>query len=315
MGQIQFSCFGCLATLAVRAELAGKVVACGKCKQRSTVPAPAEPVAPPPPPPPAPPPRKVIRAAVDEDEGESATYGLEGKPKRDAARAKPVPIAQWWPDGAKLNAPATWTGDLARAKRYAELGEWKDSLTSLHNLYKRGRVHGIADAHVLNRPLAYCLSRWAMDELDRIACGEGLSKPLAKLLKQAREQQKWGGFRSETCPLCSRTLPTTIGTIQIRTVAGSAYVCCASPTVGDDALIRRVHKVSQKLTLATGLSPDTPEVGEATAQLPKWYRAVDLSASWWVRAVTEGDSGGGGSLLGNVLGNTLGEALGELLGG
>jgi hypothetical protein len=352
MEPIQFSCFGCLATLRVRGELAGKVVACGKCQQRVTVPAAYVPAPPPPPEPtPAPKSRTVLRAEVDDepidfacmkckeqisaptskcgqtidcpecgqrtlvpDAEEVGSYGLEGKPKR-GARAKPVPIAQWWPDGSKLSVHASWAADLARAKKCAELREWKQALGLLHKLRERGRLNSMAEAHVVNRPLAYCLSRWAEDELERVA-GEELSKPLRKVLKKAGEQQKWGsGFNAETCALCSNRLPSIIGTVQIRTTAGSAYVCCGGPTTGDDALIRRVTRIAQKLSLATAIAPETPEVGEVMDQLPDWYRALDLSASWWVRVVTEGDDGGGGgSLLGNVLGNAVGEALGELLG-
>jgi DNA-directed RNA polymerase subunit RPC12/RpoP len=376
MAKVQFPCAGCRAILAIDSGLAGKVVACPRCKERTTVPTPFEvveepppqqqasrppdkPAAAPPAVPPAPPPRPVVKAGVeesqqervrfpcggcgakmavvasrrgqsvecpkcgdrtlvpDEDEG---TYGLEGARKKGAVKkAKSPPPAAWWPDGKKLDAPAAWANDLARARAFAERREWKQALSVLHNLRKRGKLNEIEVARVLNKPLAYCLGRWASEELEDIDDRGGISKPMKKLLKKARERQMWAGtFSAEVCPLCDRTLTSTIGTTEVRTVAGSAFVCCESPTAADDVAIQQVRKVHQKLTLATGLDAEVPEVVNALADLPGWYRAVDLSQQWWFRSVTEGTAdgynSGGGGILGNILGDALGDALGGLLG-
>jgi hypothetical protein len=58
-----------------------------------------------------------------------------------------VVVTLFGPDGKKLDVPGTWGADLARARRYAEREEWKDALSVLHNLRKRGRVNDIEEAH------------------------------------------------------------------------------------------------------------------------------------------------------------------------
>ncbi len=171
---------------------------------------------------------------------------------------------------------------------------------------------------ILRKPLAYCLGRWAGKELARIKEGDGLSKPIRTVLKQAKAFQQWGGgFDTTMRAVCGKRFEHLIGTIQLRTVAGSAYLCCAAPTAADHALLQRVHKVSKTLTLASSLNPESAEVAAAMDRLPQWYRAIDRTGPGWVSRVVEttGDGAGRGRVLGNLLGDVLGDVLGDLLSG
>ena len=360
MSQIRFPCTGCGVTLAVAFEMAGKLAACPKCKQRSTIPmfeVIEEPVAAAPPPPPPPPARKPapLKPELDETEEEPirfpcsqcgakiviganraglaipcpkcnartlapeleevGSYGLVGGKKGKGERAKEQPLAAWWPDGKLLKLPSNWRVDLAEAKTFAEGERWQKALRVLHDLQKLARGDGV-DIDVLRKPLAYCLAKWSEVELDRIARGEKLSKPIRTVLKRAGTYQKWGGgFGTGECAACGRSLEHLVGTVQLRTAAGSAYLCCAAPTATDAALIAQVQQVSRKLTLAGTLDPESPAVANALERVPQWYRAVDLSEPGWARTVAEGGAAGAaGGFLGGIIGDALGDALGHALG-
>jgi DNA-directed RNA polymerase subunit RPC12/RpoP len=361
MSQIRFPC-ACGVTLGVAFEFAGKLVACPKCKQRSTVPlfevveepvkaVPAPPPAarkPAPPPPEADEPDEVeeelirfpcskcgtklkvgasragiaipcpkcdARTLVPDLEEVGGSYGLVGGKKGKGERAKEQPLAAWWPDGKLLKLPSNWRVDLAEARTFAEGERWQKALRVLHDLQKLARGDGV-DIDVLRKPLAYCLAKWSEVELDRIARGEKLSKPIRSVLKRAGTYQKWGGgFGTGECAACGRSLEHLVGTVQLRTAAGSAYLCCAAPTATDAALIEQVHLVSRKLTLAGSLDPESPAVANALERVPQWYRAVDLSEPGWARTVAEGGAAGAaGGFLGGIIGDALGDALGNALG-
>ena len=150
---------------------------------------------------------------------------------------------------------------------------------------------------MLRKPLAYCLGRWAVRELDRLEKDRTrLSKPVRRVLKRAGEMHRFGGnFNPHECPLCERTFAHLVGTTQLRTVAGSAYLCCAAPTEADDALILAMVKIDKKLSVAQSLDTDNTEIPAARARLPDWYRAVDPGASSWAKKVVDdrGNSEGG----------------------
>jgi DNA-directed RNA polymerase subunit RPC12/RpoP len=362
MSQIRFPCSGCGVTLAVAFAMAGKLAACPKCKQRSTIPmfeVVEEPVAaappPPPPPPPARKPAAPLKPELDEVDEEPirfpcskcgakiviganraglaipcpkcgartlapeleevGSYGLVGGKKGREERAEEQPLGTWWPDGKQLKLPGNWREDLAEARDFAERERWQKALAVLHDLQKLARGDGV-DIDLLKKPIAYCLAKWSEVELDRVKRGEKLSKPLRTVLKRAGTFQQWGGsFSSSECAACGRSLPHTVGTIQLRTAAGSAYMCCAGPTETDAALVAQVQGVSRKLALASHLDPECPAVADAQERVPQWYRALDLSEPGWARIVAEGGAAGAAAgALGYVIGDALGEALGEALG-
>jgi hypothetical protein len=201
------------------------------------------------------------------------------------------------------------SGDFAEGER------WQKALRVLHDLQKVARGDAV-DIDILKKPLAYCLAKWSAVELDSIVRGVKLSKPIRSVLKRAATFQKWGGsFSSTECAACGRSLPHLVGTVQLRTAAGSAYLCCAGPTGTDASLIGQVQRVAKKLTLAGRLDPDCPAVAEALERVPDWYKAVDLSEEGWARRIvdTSGQGSAAGSILGNILGDALGDALGDLL--
>ena len=106
-------------------------------------------------------------------------------------------------------------------------------------------------------------------------------------------------------------LPHLVGTVQLRTAAGSAYLCCAAPRDG-----RESHRASaagrEEAHLAGGLDPTARGGGGAgaTGVVP----AVDLSEEVGEGIVdTSGQGSAAGNLLGNLLGDALGDALGDLL--
>jgi DNA-directed RNA polymerase subunit RPC12/RpoP len=285
---IRFPCMRCGVKLKVGASKGGQGIECPKCGQRTMVP----------------------------EANEIGTFIVRGVKKGKHARTPEPPLAAWWPDGKKLNLPSNWRVDLEEAREYAQTERWQRALNALHDLQKSSRGDGV-DIDVLRKPLAYCLAKWAAVELDRINRREKLSKPLRKVFKTVESVVRWGGqMDTHVCAACGKPMEHLVGSVQIRTAAGSAYMCCAAPTGNDDALIRQVQAVAKKLTLATGLDPDSGVVADAMELLPSWYRAVDLSGKSWAKTVedTSGEGGGGaGGLLGSILGDALGDVLGDLL--
>jgi DNA-directed RNA polymerase subunit RPC12/RpoP len=344
MSQIQFRCTGCGTTLGVPSSAAGKMAACPKCKAKSTIPAfevvedtPAQEE----PEPTEKPPEKPLRFRCAKcgdkievsarlaglavpcpecgqrilvpEPDEVGTYTLGGKGAKGGASAD-KPLAAWWPDGKKLKLPSLWRANLEEALVEADAERWKKALALLHELQILGREDRV-DIDILRKPLAYCLGGWARNELARIKENAVLSEPIRKLLNQVKAMQKWGGtFDTGKCAVCSRSLMHLVGTCQLKTTAGSAYICCVAPTAADVALIQQVQRVSKKLNLANTLDPESTQVSQAMAKLPQWYRAVDLTDPSWARRILDSSPRGGGEgpdlgdaldLLGNILGDIL----------
>lgn len=344
MDRIRFACSECEANLTVNATLGGKPIACPKCRAKNTVPAPEteEELA-------APTmrfpctkcgaklkvPVKLAGRAITcptcqqntlvPDEEDSGSYGLAGAgaAEDDDPIPQDRPLDEWWPDGDALDLPASTSSKLATARTHTEDERWTKALGILNELFQKElRSKTKIGTSYLRKPLAYCLVRWAAREIDRIDEAKlKPSRPVRQVLKKAAEMQRWGASLSNTdCPLCGRQLRNLIGTTQIRTVAGSAYVCCARPTSQDDELVRHVDRINKKLLLATSLDPDNRHVPLALKHLPDWYRAVDMNSSVWTRPIVDDDEGRespgsvGGSLAGNIAGNIIGEVLSNLLG-
>lgn len=353
--RIQFSCPGCGVTLAVAAAHRGKTAACPKCKHQSRVPegeVAAAPSPPPPPPAPAPAPEQQIRfpcflcreqvrvsakfagRTVDCPEcgkrtlvpelDEIGTFGLAGE-KRPASDDEPAderPVGEWWPDGAKLNLPVSWRAPLATARQYAESEQWTKAVGLLNAVYQKSLDGtGGAGAPAVRKPLAFCLGRWAIRELERFEeGGEKPSKPIRRVLKLASERLRFGGsFGTTACPLCDQRLDHLVGTTQIRTKAGSAYVCCAAPTRSDMALVAEVGSIHKKLFVATSLDPENAEITAALARLPDWFRAVDLGPTGWTKRIVDtsggGDDGVGGEVAGEIAGHLAVRMIAGLLSG
>ncbi len=325
MDRVGFSCSGCSAKLSVGSAYVGRTIVCPKCQHKVKVPAfevidEPEPEPSPPPPPPAellrfpcikcgaklrvsaelagraiPCPKCGANTLVPDRE-EIGDYGLARKTRPTAAAPAPErPIAEWWPDGTKLNLPFSWRVPLASARGHAEHERWTKALGLLNDLFQKG-LRSDAGTHVIRKPLAFCLGRWAVRELDRFdEEGGRLSPPIRTVLKRATEMQRFGGsFHSHECPLCARPLHHLVGTRQVRTIAGSAYLCCAAPTRGDDALVQAVERINKKLAVGMSLDSDNAEIPMALARIPDWYRAVDMAEYGWTRRVTDTSSGGGG---------------------
>jgi hypothetical protein len=270
---IRFRCGKCREKIEVSARLAGLAVPCPECNQRILVPEPDE----------------------------VGTYSVGGKRARGGD--EDVPLAAWWPDGKKLKLPSLWRANLEESLEEAEKERWKKALALLHELQKLGREDRV-DINLLRKPLAYCLAGLARNELARIKENAVLSEPIRKLLSQVKAMRNWGGtFDTGKCAACGRSLEHLVGTFQLRTIAGSAYLCCVRPTAADVALIQQVQRVSNKLTLANTLDPESSHVAQAMAKLPQWYLAVDLKDGGWAKRVVGSGTGGGGD------GPDLGDAL------
>lgn len=338
VSQVRFLCAGCGKTLGVRAELAGKVVACPVCKRHATVPGfevVDEPAAPPPPPP-----EQLVRYPCSKcgaeltigvsrigqavpcsecgqrtlvpEQDEVGTYGLGDAKKGGRREHTPSqPVAGWWPDARQANLPHRWRGDLADAREDAENGRWKPALTLLHRLYRECRPDS-ADGRALRKPLAICLARWAARELDRVEAGSRLSTPIRKALQRVLEGLKWGVAESEVCPACGRQFQKRAGQSRLHTVAGSVYLCCATPTAGDEELIQRVHGIAKKLGLASALEPGNAEAAAVLARLPTWYRAVELRP---IACAEQQDAAAEPGVGSQFLGDLLGEVLKNILSG
>ena len=343
MDRIRFCCSECETTLGVNPDLAGKPIICPKCRERTVVPLVEEEEA-----------RQPIRFACSKcrtklkvlgqlagrtipcprcgentivpDADEVGAYSFAGASQSDAdddCDTDGPPLDEWWPDVSELNLPGSWRIALASARTHTEAERWTKALGLLNDLFQKGlRVKGKNDTHVLRKPLAYCLGRWAVRELDRIDDDKAkLSKPIRQVLKKAADLKRWNGSLSNSeCTICGRKLLHLVGTTQVRTVAGSAYLCCAKPTSQDDELIRRVDRINKKLTLAGSLDPDNRQVPAAMKKLPEWYRAVDVYKSGWTKSVDGtlehgGGTAAGGSIAGDIAGNMVGNLLSDLLFG
>lgn len=296
LAPIRFKCSVCREEITAPGSYSGRAFTCPECGKSNLVP----------------------------DEDEVGTFAVEGltKPtsgKRSAGKETEAdaPVAAWWPDAKAIRVPSSWAGPLSTARGHAEHGRWKEALTVLHGLHEKGS--DVERATALHGPIAHCLARWAAGEFERASIAGELSKPTRTVLKKARDMQKWAGsFSTEECPLCGKRLHHLVGTMEVRTIAGSAYLCCAAPTKTDDALVRRYERIARKLTLATGLDPGNTEVPDALSKFPWWYRTIDLGAGWWVRPVTDSSGNVSGAAAGGMFGlagDSFGEVLGEILFG
>lgn len=347
MDRVSFSCSGCAAKLGADVALRGKSITCPKCQHKTTVPA-FEVVDEPAPPPP---PVELLRFPCAKcraklrvspelagraiacpncgqntlvpDRDEVGDYGLAGRARPTAAApVEERPIETWWPDGTELALPFSWRAPLAAARGHAEHERWTKALGLLNELFQKG-LKSDAGTGAIRKPLSFCLGRWAARELDRLKEDGGrLSEPIRRVLKRATELQRFGGsFESHQCPLCGRAYSHLVGTTQVRTTAGSAYLCCAAPTRGDDELVQAVGRINKKLAVGMSLDGDNAEIPAAMARLPGWYRAVDMAEYGWTRRVRDagGSDGGGGGVGigfgGDIGGEVAANIISGLLGG
>lgn len=341
MERIRFSCSECRTTLGVNADMAGKTIKCPKCGEKTVVTAANEEST-----------ETSIRFpctkcgtklkvaakmtgrgipcprcgenTVVPDPDEGGSYGLAetSHTAEEEEIPKEEPISKWWPDGDKVDLPMTWRTALASARDHTEDGKWTKALDLLNDLYQKGLSSKSKNlpTHILRKPLAYCLVRWTAREIDRLEDDRAkLSKPIRQVLKKAADMKRWNGTLSyQECPLCSRQLRQLIGTTQVRTVAGSAYLCCARPTADDEALVQKVDRMNKKLVLASMLDPDNRHVPIVMKNIPEWYRALDVYQSKWTRKIVDDDDGrnaepSGGGIFGAIAGDATGQAVGNLL--
>lgn len=344
MDRIRFACSACSATLAANADFVGKTITCPKCKEKTVIEPLVETK------PSEPPLRfpctkcgtklKVIAQFAgraipcpkcgqntlvpDADEAEGGSYGFAASShsQDDDVPAHPEPdIDEWWPDGEKLNLPPSWRIALSRARTHIEEERWTKALGLLNELFqKEVSGKGKIGTHFLRKPLAFCLVRWAAREIDRMDDARAKpSTPLRKVLKKAMDMQRYAGtLSSSECQYCGRELHHLVGTTQVRTIAGSAYLCCARPTPQDHQLVHRVDSIGKKLKLGGSLDPDNRQIPKAMKMLPDWYRALDIYESNWTKVVVDNDSQGdgrGGSTAGDVAGYAAARVLSSLLFG
>ncbi len=338
MDRVGFSCSGCSAKLSVGSAYVGRTIVCPKCQHKVKVPAfevidEPEPEPSPPPPPPAEllrfpcikcgaklrvsaelagqaiPCPKCSETTLAPDPKMDRSFGFaEEKLAPTAAAVSERPIAEWWPDGAKL--PFSWQAPLSTAREHAERERWTKALGVLNDLFQKGLSgKSKVGTHVLRKPLSFCLCRWAVRELDRLdEDGERLSKPLRKVLKQAAVlRPAFAHFDASLCPACGEKLRGRSGKSQLRTVAGPVQLCCARPTDDDNNLIQTVDKINKKLAVGLSLDGDNTEIPVALARIPDWYRALDMNPqadtspvddnlAGWGKITAAGDRGnrGGG---------------------
>lgn len=288
---LRFPCTKCGTKLKVLAQLAGRAIVCPKCGQNTLVP--------------------------DADEADGGSYGFADSShthEEDCSDHPEPEIDEWWPNSEKLNLPPSWRISLSRARTHIEEERWTKALGLLNEIFqKEVGGKGKIGTHFLRKPLAYCLVRWAAREIDRVDDERAKpSKPIRDLLKKAAEMQRWGTtLPSSACQHCGRELHHLVGTTQIRTVAGSAYLCCARPTPQDHQLVHRIDSIGKKLRLGASLDPDNRQILKAMKMLPDWYRALDFHESNWTKVVVDNDSQGDGR--GGAAGDVAGYAAARIL--
>jgi DNA-directed RNA polymerase subunit RPC12/RpoP len=281
---VRFPCLHCRVKVKVSAAFAGRTVDCPECGKRTLVP----------------------------ELDEVGTFGLAGGSRPAADDEEPAderPLAEWWPDGTKLNLPVSWRAPLATAREHAESERWTKAVGLLNGVYQKSLDATDGGSPVVRKSLAFCLGRWAARGLDRLEeDGEKPSKPIRRVLKLASEKLRFGGsFSTTACPLCDRRLDHLVGTTQIRTKAGSAYVCCAAPTRGDLGLVAEVANINRKLLVGMSLDSENAQIPAALARLPEWFRVVDMGPAGWTKRIVDTSGGIGGDVGG-------GEVAGEIAG-
>ncbi|MEZ6139706.1 MAG: hypothetical protein R3B84_03960 [Zavarzinella sp.] len=259
METFEIRCEECQARLKVQQAHVGKRIRCTQCQHVQVVPnlTPIEPKLPPLPPlpksaPAKPAPRREIPCdccghLLTETEAAAGKYcaACRGEaPEREvesysigsgAAEAPRVDfgatLEEWWPTGEGTRVPYSWRAVFQASRENALDGQWKAALKLLHPLFRDAVKEKIPDADQLNRPLAFCLSRWSRRELREFQKMD--KKPTNKLvtfLNLVVEAQKWGRtFDNFECPICERSRRSKDVGVRIRTTrAVSIPAVCQS---------------------------------------------------------------------------------------
>jgi hypothetical protein len=266
---IRFRCHHCPVKLQAPSKLAGRYIACPSCGKNTPVPDSAEETGT----------YGVLgggtRASVDPLERLQARSNHSGRPTDD--------------DWCVLNyrsLPPSYQGPLDKARSMARRHEWRQALSELYELFRSvGEGHILPGNYFVRRPLAYCLTHWAIEELLALdESGRQPSQAMRQVFKKGEQLKKWGGtFSMRECALCGRQAPQTRTSAKLKTGAGWAHLCCAAPTREDLRLVKDFDGIRKRLSCAAALDQKNGDVQETVAALPWWYRVL----------MTEGDGDAG----------------------
>jgi hypothetical protein len=206
---------------------------------------------------------------------------------RPAASSPATQRTDIWHPGEDAKLHPSVRSALDQAQVFSGTGQ---ELKALGLLLKAGRSQLFALSNrPLWRPSALCLVRWAQKMIEWLEEEKVvLSKPMRRLLKRAESTQRWGGsFSFRQCALCERPLVSLANSLQVKTAAGVACLCCHSPTDDDFALVGLIDTIWQALALARTLDPDTPELQLTQDALPAWHKMLLApdSRSYWCRVI------------------------------
>jgi hypothetical protein len=251
--KIRFACGHCKGRLKAPKQMAGRSAACPQCGKNTLVP--------------------------DSDE-ESGTYGLSAvsDDPLSAASASLPALNKQRPTNADWCVPGyeqhTLLPALDEARSLARQRQWKEAVKQVTDLFQSRWQGQIESSNlIVRKPLAFCLTHWAAEQLAQVESRKlEVSHPLRGLLKAAALHYKHGGrFGFQHCGICGKQLLTLEGKLEVKTVAGSAYLCCATPTEPDRKLVARLDRAWKRLSFACALDADNAEARQAQACLPRWY--------------------------------------------
>ncbi|MEZ6142306.1 MAG: zinc-ribbon domain-containing protein [Zavarzinella sp.] len=246
------------------------------------------------------------------------TYGFAGESTHVTNVDFASTLEDWWPTGEGTRVPYSWRAAFKASRECALDQRWKSALKILHPLYSQAIKEKILDSHTLNRPLAFCLSRWSKKQLKAFRQTE--TKPgnaLRKLLNRVVDAKKWGqAFDAFECPLCQRTRQTLIGLIRIRTTRGSVYTCCVPVSKQDNEIMTGLQGIRTKIDLAEYLDGEVTVAENIRKQLPDWFQVIQFhDNTWYERVIDQQESTCyEGSLVGIASDNAAEALIGILLG-
>lgn len=304
---VAVTCHNCFTVVQASPRLAGKEVACPKCRARNVVPG---------------------------KDGVEQTYGMRAaaveeapEPLRPARVSdRPRPTDEDWCVPGYGDLPEDMLLTLDRARRLARKRDWDGAIALLDRMI---RAHGRLDLTRRNyharKPLSFCLAQQSLDDLEEMQEDDArLSRPVRRVVRQAQDAAKWGGTYPASCAECGGDVRPAPGIAAIRTCAGTAFLCCASPTGEDVRLVRQVNAVWKRLTLAIKLDGSNEEAPRLLAHLPPWYPVLypeqvrGKRIDWWTVPSTAAAaaavvSAGFGSGVGEVLAEAAAEVVVDAL--
>ncbi|MEZ6143323.1 MAG: hypothetical protein R3B84_22375 [Zavarzinella sp.] len=314
MNKFEINCINCQATLYVSSTDVGKRIRCPKCQQLQLVQKPELPFVKNMPPLPTAGANKKVACAccgelisaaaaakdkycascrgnpAEKPEWQNVSgYGFAGEGSSESSIDFGATLKEWWPTGEGTRVPYSWRGAFTTSRGYALEGRWQPALKLLNPLYLQAVKEKVLDAHTLNRPLAYCLIRWAKLQLrDFLSFKYKLTGPLRYLLKVVAEAQKWGRpIDPFQCPLCETKTNSLLGWVQLRTKQANVYTCCVPIDPKDNNIVMQLFQIHQKMELAQYLDSEVAAADNLTAKIPAWFHVLQFQEQTWISKVND----------------------------